>query len=278
MLVAIVDVGIMYLIVSYIWTNPCMYMYTCMYVYKHLYNIYGLSDRWDASHQLSLSPSMASIHSQSVSASTLFFNIIDQPSDMSASDKSLADLEATLASSPQVAGNPIATSILTWVVGAFHLLIRFIHGVSRDLLNCIDSIEEGLADRPAIPHVEEAGMGTSRAQAQSRGGDATQNRQCCAKCHAHGHSTDACLTKDPTGMKKRVAQNQKGHQVSQSKARPPVIQSLPTPLHQFYPAQMPSANSPYITATLVADTEELCQRQRQSGHDRRKHHATTTSS
>ena len=39
-----------------IWTNPCMYMYMCMYICKRLYNIYGLSDRWDASHQLSLSP------------------------------------------------------------------------------------------------------------------------------------------------------------------------------------------------------------------------------
>ena len=33
-----------------------MYMYTRMYVCKWLYNIYGLSDRWDASHRLSLSP------------------------------------------------------------------------------------------------------------------------------------------------------------------------------------------------------------------------------
>ena len=39
-----------------IWTNPCMYMYMRMYVCKHLYNIYGLSDRWDAFHWLSLSP------------------------------------------------------------------------------------------------------------------------------------------------------------------------------------------------------------------------------
>ena len=59
------------------------------------------------------SRSTASIHSQSVSASTLFFNIIDQPPDMSAPDKSLADLEATLASPPQVTSNPITTSILT---------------------------------------------------------------------------------------------------------------------------------------------------------------------
>ena len=34
----------------------CMYMYTHMYICKHLYNIYGLSDQWDASHRLSLSP------------------------------------------------------------------------------------------------------------------------------------------------------------------------------------------------------------------------------
>ena len=224
------------------------------------------------------SRSTASICSQSVSATTLFFNIIDQPSDMSAPDKSLTDLEATLASPPQVAGNPIATSILTWVVGAFHLLIRFIHGVSRDLLDRIDSIEEGLADRPAIPHTEEAGAGTSWAQAQSRGGDATRNWQRCAKCHACGHSTDACLTKDPTGMKKRVAQNQKGRRVSRSKAGPPIIQSLPTLLHQFYPAQMPSADSPYFTAALVADAEELHRRRHQSGRDRKKHRATTTSS
>ena len=33
-----------------------MYMYTHIYICKHLYNIYGLSDQWDASHQLSLSP------------------------------------------------------------------------------------------------------------------------------------------------------------------------------------------------------------------------------
>ena len=42
-----------------IWTNPCMYIYVqymCMYVCKCLYNIYGLSDRWDAFHWLSLSP------------------------------------------------------------------------------------------------------------------------------------------------------------------------------------------------------------------------------
>ena len=33
-----------------IWTNSCMYMYMRMYICKHLYNIYGLSDQWDASH------------------------------------------------------------------------------------------------------------------------------------------------------------------------------------------------------------------------------------
>ena len=33
-----------------------MYMYMHMYICKCLYNIYGLSDRWDASHWLSLSP------------------------------------------------------------------------------------------------------------------------------------------------------------------------------------------------------------------------------
>ena len=47
---AMPTVGITYLIASYGLTLVCTCIHVCMYICKHLYNIYGLSDRWDASH------------------------------------------------------------------------------------------------------------------------------------------------------------------------------------------------------------------------------------
>ena len=268
--------------------------------------IYWARDRWDSPidcHLVQVHRYLCLRPSQHLPYS---FNTIDHPLSMlSASstgsahtrapdsimiptDNAFTEIETQLANPPQeIHSNPIAIPIVSWVAGVITLLLRFIramhrnfHDANAEFLARIDAIEE--AADPDHSSTESGGLpshradvGTSRAEASSRGGAAARRRQCCSKCHAHGHSTDACLTIDPVSMRKRIASNQKARRSARSKVAPgPIPPLVQPPPHPLYAAYATPADTALVTAA-IADAEELRRRKRQSGRDRKKHRAAT---
>ena len=147
-------------------------------------------------------------------------------------DNALAKVEEQLANPPQeIRGNPITAALITWVVGTFTLLLRFLHTTHRnfhdanaEFLACIDTIEEEAARSPSTEtchlssNIPDVGM--SVAEAQARGGTAERRLLRCSKSHARGHRTTECLTTDPASMRKRIAGNQKAQKSARSAATP----------------------------------------------------------
>ena len=202
-------------------------------------------------------------------------------------DNALAKVEEQLANPPQeIRGNPIAAAIITWVVGAFTLLLRFLHAThhnfhdaNAEFLARIDAIEEEAARSPSTetPHLSSniPDVGTSAAEAQARGGMAERRLLRCSKCHACGHRTTECLTTDPVSMRKRIASNQKARKSARSKAAfGPFPAITPPPPPPLYAAYTTPADTALLTAA-IADAEELRRRKQQSGKDRKKHRAAT---
>jgi len=100
----------------------------------------------------------------------------------------------------------------------------------------------------------------------------------CQRCHALGHDTNECRTKDPAMTKKRVMKNTRAKKQAQQAA------TLPYPLAHF-PHQLPSYPPPTTDlhagyAALLADATEMrrcaAQSRRDKGRSRRATTVTTS--
>ncbi|KAI6002515.1 hypothetical protein EDC04DRAFT_2611872 [Pisolithus marmoratus] len=158
-------------------------------------------------------------------------------------------------------------TIVNWVVTLFQFLLAFLDAIIQEILARISNVE---ADIP----ISGGAPSNVTAAAQSRPACSatiwpTKSPQ-CAKCHAHRHSTEECLMKAPTTMRKRVAGNQR--KKKDTHKLPPLPVSHP--LYPFITTTTTSSPTPQDVA-MAADAEELWRRRRQSAHDRKKHHTAT---
>ena len=99
----------------------------------------------------------------------------------------------------------------------------------------------------------------------------------CQRCHATGHDTTTCHTRDPDAMKKRVSNNAK---IKKAATDIYVQRPIPPRLHPYpqyfgdpiIPPQQPL--QAYFAA--IADAKEFRRRKMQSTKDRRRANVATT--
>ncbi|KAI6009668.1 hypothetical protein EDC04DRAFT_2906546 [Pisolithus marmoratus] len=181
-------------------------------------------------------------------------------------DESQCLLEQAVLNCPMF-DNVMPRTIVNWVVTLFQFLLAFLDAVIQEILACISDVE---ADTPASGG---APLNvTAVAQGRPAHSATTQPTKSpwCAKCHAHHHSTEECLMKDPAAMRKRVAGNQRKKKDTH---KPPPL-PISHPLYPFIATTTTSSPTPQDIA-MAADAEELQRRCHQSACDRKKHHATT---
>ncbi|KAI6006754.1 hypothetical protein EDC04DRAFT_2907762 [Pisolithus marmoratus] len=163
--------------------------------------------------------------------------------------------------------NVAPRTIVNWVVTLFQFLLAFLDAVIREISAHISDVEaDALASGGAPSNVATAARSGPAPSATAR---PTKSPR-CAKCHACHHSTEECLTKDPTVMRKRVAGNQR----KKKDTRKPPPLPVSHPLYPFIAATTTSPPTPQ-DVTLAADTEELQRRRCQSARDRKKHCTAT---
>ncbi|KAF8867633.1 hypothetical protein BD779DRAFT_1556563 [Infundibulicybe gibba] len=96
------------------------------------------------------------------------------------------------------------------------------------------------------------------------------SRRRCQRCHALGHDTDSCRTKDPAVMKKRVAKNAKARNQPRKSAAPSFpIPSYPYSFSPYTPPPAPPPTADSLNAMIV-DASELRRRATQSARDRKR--------
>ncbi|KAI6100834.1 hypothetical protein EDD16DRAFT_1524835 [Pisolithus croceorrhizus] len=184
---------------------------------------------------------------------------------VAAVDESRCLLEQTVLDCPMF-NNAMPRSIVNWVVMLFQLLLAFLDAVLQEISAHISNVEADIPTSGGVP---------SNVATVAQGGPTpstavwpTKSPQ-CTKCHACGHSTEMCLTKDPTVMRKRVAGNQKK---KKDACKPPPLPIL----HPLYPFIATTTSSPTPQdVAMAADAEELWRRHCQSACDRKKHRAAT---
>ncbi|KAI6101107.1 hypothetical protein EDD16DRAFT_1526008 [Pisolithus croceorrhizus] len=175
-------------------------------------------------------------------------------------------LEQTVLNPPTF-NNPAPRTIVKWVTTLFQLLLAFLDAVLKEVLAHISNVEAAIPTSGGVPL--DVAVPAQTRPTPSATAWPTKSPQ-CAKCHAQGHSTDGCLTRDPTVMRKRVAGNQQKKEAC--KLNPPIPVSHP--LYPYLAANIRPTPTPQDTA-MVADAKELHRRCCQSACNRRKHHTAT---
>ncbi|KAI5984563.1 hypothetical protein EDC04DRAFT_2914252 [Pisolithus marmoratus] len=181
-------------------------------------------------------------------------------------DKSQHLLEQAVLDHPMF-DNIVPRTIVNWVVMLFQFLLAFLDAVMQEILARISNVEADAPTSGGAPSNV-----TTAAQSRPAHSTTTQPTKSprCAKCHAHHHSTEECLMKDPAAMRKRVAGNQR--KKKDAHKLPPL--PISHPLYPFIAATTTSSPTPQ-DVTMAADAEELQRRCHQSACDRKKHRATT---
>ena len=97
---------------------------------------------------------------------------------------------------------------IDWIRAILQLLLVFVNIAIGTLTEDIDMITDRIAAlemTTTTQPVREQAAATATPAQPSR--PSTRTR--CKRCHALGHTTEECCTKDPAAIKKRVGHNQK---------------------------------------------------------------------
>jgi hypothetical protein len=184
------------------------------------------------------------------------------------------EYSAAIASAPSLV---TPSSIVTWVRGVIHALAAVVYkgldNLTHDtnsLLERVRLLEEQVPP-PAIPATPT--QGTTVPLAPTAQPQRPGPRPRCQRCHAIGHLTTECRTKDPAMTKKRVAKNAK----SKGDHRRAAAANDLHPRYFAIPPYSPHA-APYTTppslptsfSATIADASELRRRAAQSSRDKRR--------
>jgi hypothetical protein len=219
------------------------------------------------------------------------------PSVLHSDDR--ADVTSALASQPKFT-DPQVKALYNWVLRLVTALFNYVSYFIGDNSDRTDSLQERVLDLeekfqelqssaavpsttvpPTTPHPN-----PQQPLHQSR-------RPRCKRCHALGHDTNDCRSKDPVAVKKRISNNQKARKLN-TKDPPllggPGVSIVPTSSAQFgtfgptdrwgYPLQYNHSSQSFEAFTALAvDAKELRRRKVQSTRDKRlRRGATTTTS
>ena len=191
------------------------------------------------------------------------------------------DVERRLRTGPTLNANPppVVTSTITWITAILTSLLNYVTyfiGDNSDqimvLKNRISELEENVASTSA--------QQTIPTPTQHEPLHPPSRRARCKRCHALGHDTNDCRSKDPVAIKKRVANNQKARKRTDT-IQPPTIPTPYTSPTDFYghPLFMHNSmptSSPQALVALATDAKELRRRKVQSTRDKRRRGAVST--
>ena len=200
-----------------------------------------------------------------------------------------ADVESALASKPRFTDQQSIALYNWWfrlITALFNYVLYFLGDNSDrtdDLIRRVRVLEEqsqAPQPQPTVSHP----ITPQQPSHPSRG-------RRCKRCHALGHDTNDCRTKDPVAVKKRVTNNQKARKLRErdppyggtGPPMPPSSSSVHFSPHgppidslgnQLY---FNRASSTYEAFTALAvDAKELRRRKMQSSRDKRRRGATST--
>jgi hypothetical protein len=180
---------------------------------------------------------------------------------MSNTALSLVDrFENTLNSAP---ATPSYTGLRNWIVETLRWLAKQVFAGLEDLTVAHDE----LADR--VDRLAQAPPPTAPATTPASQPQRPPTRQRCQRCHALGHDTTECRTKDPAMTKKRIAKNAKDKARARlpAPAPPPHNAAFAYPYAPYAPHIAPQPSDTY--AALIADATEMRRRAAQSSRDKR---------
>jgi len=184
------------------------------------------------------------------------------------------DVERRLMTGPSLGANPptVIVTLIGWITAIITSLLNFV----SQFLGVISDDVAGLADRVSeleenVPHAAPAAQPTPPTQtSQQPPRPSTRTR--CKRCHALGHDTTECRSRDPVAVKKRVSNNQKARKRQQEATHLPAS-SAPYPL-SFDPLRYIHQPIPPTTTHALlaqaADAKELRRRKVQSMRDKRR--------
>lgn len=199
------------------------------------------------------------------------------PSSVLTSD-SREEVESALASKPRFT-DPQTTALYNWCFRLLTALLAYVTyfiGYNSDEIQSLrERIEELESNVPAYAETVETSP-QHPASHPSRSSRPTR----CKRCHALGHDTNNCRSKDPVAIKKRVACNQKARKEAERRTQyqppPPLPHTYAMPSHYVNPTiSTIHPEYPAFTA-LAADARELRRRKVQSTRDKRRKGGTST--
>ena len=183
---------------------------------------------------------------------------------------------SALASEPRFT-DPQTIALYNWVVRLVTALFNYVTYFIGDNSDRTDSLQQKVQDLEA-----RIAQLTSQPTPTPHQSSTASRSTRCQRCHAIGHGTNDCRTKDPVLNKKRVANNRKAKKEAEQRTympQPPLPRSYSSPpryYHDVTPELPIRPEYPAFTA-LVADAKELRRRKVQSTRDKRRKGAPTTS-
>jgi hypothetical protein len=200
-----------------------------------------------------------------------------------------ADVESALASKPRFTDQQ-SIALYNWcfrLITALFNYVSYFLGDNSDRTDDLIRRVQALEEQSQVPQPQQTIPQSTIPQQPSR----PSSRRRCKRCHAIGHDTNECRTKDPIAIKKRVTNNQKARKKLDQD--PPLSGTGPS-LHpsnssvHFSPYGPPTdsfgnqmfynrSSSTYEAFTALAvDAKELRRRKVQSARDKRRRGATST--
>jgi len=189
-----------------------------------------------------------------------------------------AAVASALKNGPQLPGEVprVITILVNWVTLIVNALLAYVTNVMgtntdqiHNLQDRLDAIEQQDADNESSPAPT-----TPHPPVQPSCGPVRASR--CQRCHATGHDTTNCRTRDPVATKKRIANNQKIKKAANIPIPPSPYPGFVQPHSYFY--QPPPPSSYPAIAALAVDAQELRRRKAQSTRDKRRKAAVPSAS
>lgn len=184
------------------------------------------------------------------------------------------DVERRLTTGPSLGANPppMIVTIISWITAIITSLLNFVSlflgVISDDLAGLTDRVSELEENVPYPAPAAQPTPPTQTSQQPPRPSARTR----CKRCHALGHDTADCRSRDPVAVKKRVSNNQKARKRQQEATQLPASAA---PYHlSFDPLRYIHQPIPPTTTHALlaqaADAKELRRRKVQSMRDKRR--------
>lgn len=184
------------------------------------------------------------------------------------------DVVRRLESGPSFGASPppVVVTLIAWITAIITSLLNYVSTSLGVISDDAAALDERVAELEAnVPQAAPAAQPTpSTPTSQQPARPSTRTR--CKRCHALGHDTTDCRSRDPVAVKKRVSNNQKARKRQQEATQlpastAPYVLSF-DPLRHIHQPIPPTTT--HALLAQAADAKELRRRKVQSMRDKRR--------